>query len=407
MKYILFLLAAVVLHAQMTLSSLIEFAQHNEKIISLQQRSSAAELKYQATKNSYFPRVDAFGKGDYVDPKGGFDAAESYNAGVKAEVILFDGFKRENRFDEYKALKNAANANLNAGKKEVSLNVIKRYFELQNTLEEIHTYLLVRDQLQAQLERLTKFFSAGLASEDALMRLQSALANADYEIEDLGYQSDRQRADLEVITNEKFVELSPASIVAPQLIPVQELDVIQSLRSTRDATLYQAQQSDVGFLPTLSVADQYTVSNYVDDPIASMRVYNQNKFSLSLTVNLLDFNTMSTTKQALIAQSNAQSNDLVYASKEASSNLEMAQKYIVRSHALMGAAQSSFDASKKTFEAVKQKYEARIIDYVTYLDALRALTDSTNQLNRAKRTLNYAYAAYYYYAGLDPKDFVE
>ncbi len=407
MKYLLFFLAAAVLHAQVTLSTLIESAQHNEKITSLQQRSNAAELSYQATKNAYFPRVDAFGKSDYVDNKGGFDAAQSYNAGVKAEVILFDGFKRENRFDEYKSLKNAADSNLNAGKKELSLNVIKRYFEFQNTLEEIHTYSLVRDQLQAQLSRLEKFFSAGLASEDALMRLRSALANAEYEIEDLGYQSDRQKADLETITNERFAELSHASIVAPKLVLPQELDVLHSLRHSRDATRYQAQQSDVGFLPILSVADQYTVSHYVDDPIASMRVYNQNKFSLSLTVNLLDFNTMSTTKQALIAQSNAQSNDLAYASKEATTNLEMAQKYIVRSNALTEAAQSSFDASKKTFETVKQKYEARIVDYVTYLDALRALTDSTNQLSRAKRSLNYAYAAYYYYAGLDPKDFVQ
>ena len=85
----------------------------------------------------------------------------------------------------------------------------------------------------------------------------------------------------------------------------------------------------------------------------------------------------------------------------------MAQKYIVRSRALINAAQSSFDSSKKTFDAVKQKYEARIVDYVTYLDALRSLTDSTNQLSRAKRSLNYAYATYYYYAGLDPKEYIQ
>lgn len=53
-----------------------------------------------------------------------------------------------------------------------------------------------------------------------------------------------------------------------------------------------------------------------------------------------------------------------------------------------------------------KKYEARIVDYVTYLDALHTLTDATNQLSRAKRTLYYAYAAYYFYAGLDPKEFV-
>ena len=407
MKSPVLLLISLTLYADTSLISLIESAQRNEKITALEQRSRAAGLNYQAAKNSYLPRIDGFGKGDYVDNKGGFDAAQSYNAGVKGEMVLFDGFKRENRFDQYKALENAASSSLNAGKKELSLNVIKRYFELQNTLEEIHTYSLTRDQLQAQLGRLEKFLSAGLASEDALMRIRSALANANYELEDLGYQSDRQRADLETITNIVFTELSPAAIAEPKPLPSKELDFLQSLRYSRDATAYEAQQSDAGFLPTLSIADQYTFSHYVDDPIAAMRVNNQNKLSISLTVNLLDFNTMSTTKQALIAQSNAQTNDLAYASKEAAANLVMAQRYIVRSHALIAAAQSSFDSSKKTFDAVKQKYEARIVDYVTYLDALQSLTNATNQLSRAKRSLYYAYAAYYYYAGLDPKEFVQ
>jgi outer membrane protein TolC len=407
MKYLLLLLFVVILHADTTLLTLIESAQHNEKITSLEQRFDASRLNYQATKNSYLPRVDGFGSGDYVNHKGGFDAAQSYRAGVQAQVILFDGFKRENRFDQYNALKNTASSNLNAGKKEISLNVIKRYFELQNTLEEIHTYSLTRDQLEAQLIRLEKFFSVGLASEDALMRLRSALANANYEIEDLSYQSDRQKADLETITNMAFAQLSPTLVLEPKSMPNEELDFLKALRFSRDATIYQAQQSDQGFLPTLSLMDQYTYYSYADDPIASMRVNNQNKLSLSLTVNLLDFNTMSTAKQALIAQSNAQSNDLAYATKEANTNKAMAQKYIIRSHALINAAQTSFDSSKKTFDAVKQKYEARIVDYVTYLDALRSLTDSTNQLSRAKRSLNYAYAAYYYYCGLDPKEFVQ
>ena len=286
MKLPLLLLMSLALYADTSLISLIESAHHNEKIVALEQRASAAGLNYQATKNSYLPRIDGVGYGDTVNKNGGFDASQSYNAGVRAEVVLFDGFQRENRFDETQSLKNAAYFNLNAGKKELSLNVIKRYFELQNTLEKIHTYTLVRDQLQEQLGRLEKFRMAGLASEDSLMRIRSALANADYELEDLGYQSDRQRADLETIANMPFTKLAPATIIEPQATPSEELDILKSLRFSRDATLYQAQQSDVGFFPTISVADQYMVYHYVDDPIAAMRVPDQNKLSLSLTVNL-------------------------------------------------------------------------------------------------------------------------
>jgi outer membrane protein TolC len=108
-----------------------------------------------------------------------------------------------------------------------------------------------------------------------------------------------------------------------------------------------------------------------------------------------------------LAQAQAQSSELSYATKEANQNRVLALRYIERTRALIDASQKTYDASVKTFEAVKKKYEARIVDYVTYLDALHVLSNSTNQLSRALRTLNYAHAAYYYYAGYDPKEFVK
>ncbi|MGZ8545884.1 MAG: TolC family protein [Sulfuricurvum sp.] len=407
MRLLLLLFTAFTLHAHTTLLSLIESAQHNEQLESLNEHTNAAQLQYQATKNSYLPRIDALANGSLISPSGGFDAAQNYSAGLRGEYVVFDGFKRENKLDQTKALENAAKYRHSAGKKEISLDIIQRYFELQNTLEEIHTYSLVKDQLQAQLSRLEKFLSAGLASEDALMRIRSAFSNAQYQLEDLRYQRDRQTTDLETMTNQTLGTLTPVSVREPTVFKNDELDSIKALKYSRDATTYQAQQSDSGFLPTLTVFDQYTVSHYVDDPIAVMRVNNQNKLSMSLSLNLVDFSAASTAKQALIAQSHAQTLELNYAAKESAANLSMASRSIERSRALILSAQSAFDSSQKTFNAVTQKYEARIVDYVTYLDALRSLTDSTNQLSRAKRSLNYAYATYYYYAGLDPKEFVQ
>ncbi|MGZ8548956.1 MAG: TolC family protein [Sulfuricurvum sp.] len=407
MRLLLLLFTAFTLHAHTTLLSLIESAQHNEQLESLNEHTNAAQLQYQATKNSYLPRIDALANGSLVSPSGGFDAAQNYSAGLRGEYVIFDGFKRENKLDQTKALENAAKYRHSAGKKEISLDIIQRYFELQNTLEEIHTYSLVKDQLQAQLSRLEKFLSAGLASEDALMRIRSAFSNAQYQLEDLRYQRDRQTTDLETMTNQTLGTLTPVSVREPTVFKNDELDSIKALKYSRDATTYQARQSDSGFLPTLTVFDQYTVSHYVDDPIAVMRVNNQNKLSMSLSLNLVDFSAASTAKQALIAQSHAQTLELNYAAKESAANLSMASRSIERSRALILSAQSAFDSSQKTFNAVTQKYEARIVDYVTYLDALRSLTDSTNQLSRAKRSLNYAYATYYYYAGLDPKEFVQ
>ena len=407
MRIIYLLMASYALHAQTTLPSLIDSAQNNERIESYQQQSSAAKLGYESAKYAYFPRIDGFGTASFVDRTGGFDAKQSYSAGVKGEFIVFDGFKRENLLDQNKALENAAKHNLDGAKKEISLTVIKQYFEFQNTMDEIQTLNTMRDQLEAQMVRLEKFQSAGLVSEDALMRMRSEVSDVHFKIENLNYQADRQKADLETISNQKITDLSESNVLAPKEIKIQELDKINALKYSRDAKMHEAQMRDAQNLPTIKLEDQYTFNDYYKDPIAQMRVDQQNKLIASLSMNLIDFSSASLSKQALVAQAQAQSSELLYATKEANQNRLLATRYIERSRVLIDASQKTLEASTKTFDAVKKKYEARIVDYVTYLDALHVLSDSTNQLNRALRTLNYAHAAYYYYAGYDPKEFVE
>lgn len=407
MRIIYFLIASYALHAQTSLPSLINSAQHNERIKSFYLQSTAAKLGYESAKYSYFPRIDGFANASFVDRTGGFDAKQSYSAGIKGEFTVFDGFKRENRLDQNRALENAAKHNLDGAKKEISLTVIKQYFELQNTLDEIKTLNTMRDQLEAQLVRLEKFKTVGLASEDALMRMRSEVSNVHFKIENLNYQADRQKADLETICNQKISDLSDSFVAAPNDIKNQELDKINALKYSRDAKIHEAQMSDAQNLPIIKLEDQYSFNDYYNDPIASMRVDRQNKIIASLSMNLIDFSSASLAKQSLMAQAQAQNSELLYASKEADQNRLLAERYIERSRVLISASQQTYEASAKTFEAVKKKYEARIVDYVTYLDALHGLADSINQLNLAKRTLNYAHAAYYYYAGLDPKEFVK
>ena len=394
-------------YADTSLGMLIDAAHHNEKIHALQERARSTSLTRQAVRGSYMPRVDMFGSGSFVSPVGGFDAAQSYYAGAKAEFLLFDGFKRENTFEQFSALENASMFNVSGGKKEMSLQVIRLYYELQNTLDEIHTYGKVKEQLEAQLARLQQFRSAGLTSDDVVLRLRASLANTVYEIEDLRYKSDQQKAELTLLTNLPIETLANSVVKEPTIVAKQELDSIKAMRLSTKATQLNAAATDTGFWPSLSIADQYTVSKFVDDPIAPIRVENQNKITLSATLNLFDFSTMSTKKQSLIAQANEQENELLYAAKKADSSFVLAQKYVQRSQKLLEAALLAYDASQKTFDAVKQKYESRIVDYVTYLDALTVVVSATNQLNTSKRMLYYAYASYYYFGGLDPKDYVQ
>jgi outer membrane protein len=401
------LLTACTLNGESTLLTLIDSAQQNERIESLMHQNRAAQLGFESAKHSYFPRVDAFGSAAYVDRTGGFDAKQSYSAGVKGEWVVFDGFKRENIISQNSALVNASKHRLSDAKKEIALEVVERYLQFQNTLDEIRTLKIMRDQLQAQYQRLEKFKTAGLASEDSLMRIRAELSDAEYKIENLSYRSDQEKSSLEILTAQKMENVQDFHILPPDALQFQEHDKIHALRFARDAKMYEAQTKDATDLPTFKLEDQLSFNDYVNDPIASMRVDRQNKLIATMSINLIDFSAASLAKQALVAQAQAQSSELSYALKENDHNRRLALRYIEKTRALIEASTRRSDASLKTFEAVKQKYESRIVDYVTYLDALHQMHDAINQVNRSQRTLYYAYALYYYHAGFDPKEFIQ
>lgn len=407
MRVLSLLFAACALNAQPTLLSLIDSAQKNDRIESLNHQSKAATLGYESVKYGYFPRIDAFGSAAYVDRTGGFDAKQSYSGGVKAEWIVFDGLKREHTVDQHSALINASRHKLSDAKKEVALEVIERYLQIQNTHDEIGTLEIMRQQLQEQYQRLEKFKSAGLASEDALMRIGSELSDTEYKIEDLRYRLDQQTSMLQILTAQHITEVPEADILPPDSVAFQEHDKIHALRFARDAKMHEAQTKDATDLPMFKLEDQLSFNDYVNDPIASMRVDRQNKLMASMSINLIDFSSASLAKQSLMAQAHSQSSELAYAIKEIDQNRILAQRYIERTRSLIVSSQKRSEATVKTFETVKKKYESRIVDYVTYLDALHSMHDALTQLYRAQRTLKYAYASYYYYAGLDPKEFVK
>lgn len=407
MRSVWLILSACLLNAESSLTTLIDSARQNDRIAEYSRRVDAAGLGHEVVKSSFLPRIDGIANAAFVDKTGGFDAKRTYTAGVKGEYVVFDGHKRENRLNQTKALENAAKHDLDALKKEMALEVIERYYELQNLRDEIGTMQMMREQLEAQLVRLEKFKSAGLASEDSLMRMRSELSHTLYRIEDLRYQADVQKSALETMTNQTIGELAPAQLREPAGVQGNETDTLKALRFSRDAKLHEAKQNDAASLPLVKVEDQYLYFDYYNDPIAQMRVDTQNKLILSMSMNLIDFSAASTAKEAAMAQAQAQTSALAYAQNEAKRNVAMASRAIERSRVLIEAASSALDASAKTQEAIRQKYEARIVDHVVYLDALRTHTDAVNRLTRSQRTLHYAYAAYYYYAGLDPREFVQ
>ena len=410
MKKSLFLLTLTLPLFATNLITLIESAQKNELVDAYKAKIEATTETYEAAKSSYLPRVDIGAVANLTSPADAMGAGQIYSAYAQASVVLLDGFKRENILDEMSKLKSASKYDLSQIKKDISLQVTTLYFNMQIVQAEITSLLQSKKQLQEQLKQQQKFFEAKLTTEDNVARIEAAIANIEYQSEVKKYQYDEFKALLHTLSNTQIDTITKHSISEPKILETQELDNIKSLQAQADAIGYKAQQIDSSSYPSIVLSDKYSYTQFEDDnlnPAFAERINSQNVLSLNISMNLIDFGVASSQKQAVLSEKNALLSNLAYKRKELDADIKLSLRAIERSKKLLYASELSQNAFNRTFEIVEKKYKARVVDYVKYLDALSNKTESDAQYNRALGTLQISYAQYYYYAGLDIKEYIK
>ena len=397
------------------LGALIEKAQSNELIDVYKAKLRSSNMAYDATKSSYFPRIDMGASGQLVSPKDSLGAGQIYNVHAEASLVLMDGFKRENILDEKTKLRHASEYDLSQVKKDVALEVASLYFNLQIVQADIDALEQTREQLAEQLNQQRKFFEAKLTTEDNVVRIEAAVANVDYLTEVKRFEYDETMAKLYILTNEVVETVEAGGMIEPSFGEVEELDTLKSMASTAEAVRFRAEQVDSSYYPNIILSDRFGYTDYQDDAfdefqgggLAFERVNTQNVLMLNFKMNIIDFSAASEQKQVVLAEHNALKAQLAYKRKQVDADLKLAERAIERSKKLLEASELSQEASNRTFEIIDKKYKARVVDYLKYLDALTQKTEAIAQYNRAVGALEISYARYYYFAGFDVKEYVK
>ena len=414
MKRLLFLASLSVPLFSVDLSTLIDQAQKSDLVDAYRSKLDSSVKTYEATKSSYLPKIEIGGSAQLISPPDSMGAGQIYNTYAQASVVLLDGFKRENLLDEKNKIKDSSRYELLKIKKDISLNVSTLYFNIQITDAEINSLDQSRKQLEEQLKQQQKFYEAKLTTEDHVARIEAAIANIDYQIEVKKYQYDEYTTMLQTLTNIKIDKLTKQSIKEPIDIDANEIDALKSMRSQADSIGYKAEQLDSANYPTLILSDKYSYTAFEEDELEKLaaifpieRVNSQNTLMLNLKMNLFDFGATSKQKEVALSEQKALLSQIAYKKKEADADLKLAKRAIQRAKKLLYASKLSKEASQRTYEIVQKKYKARVVDYVKYLDALSNNTEAEAQYNRALGNLQISYANYYYFAGLDIKEYVK
>ena len=401
----LFLLLVPAFLSAQNLHELIELAQKQNDFVLAKGYSKDAKAKELASqKAQYYPTVDLGGFYKRSDETSPLQAGDTYSAYAKVGLDIYDGGKRSWLVDEKQESLKSSNLDLSGYKKSLALNITQDFYAIETLKASLNAREEAQKTLKAQLDRIKKFYEAKMATTDDVERVQSDFDTNLYNIQTIRFQLLSLKSKLELKVGTKIDSFEKSEFKKADTKEFNTLDDIRSISAQKNAIVYQANAIDSYYYPNLRVEDTYSFYGYdrLDPKVKAFGATpldNQNVLMLTANIRLFDFGTLGKTKEAAELNAMALQSQINYKTKEQKIQHQLALAGIETSKLKIKSAKSALNAATSAFETIEKKYNAGIVDYIVYLDALTKRTSSKALYESSVNDLEVAYAAYYYYSG--------
>jgi len=390
----------------------LDFAKKNNNLVNASKISvHAKEKEVQSATSNYYPTLDvsAFYKRD--DAASPFQPGTTYGANAKLGFDIYDGGKKSYTKKQKENEKKSASYTYKDTKKSILLSITRDYYNLKSLRASLNATKEASKAVKAQLERVRHFYEADLATSDNVDRLQSAYESTLYAIESTKFQITALHKALELKVGKKIDTLQDSHFDKKASQSKEELDSIQSLQYKKVALQNLGETIDSYYYPSVRIEDTYSWYGYQNKPsfggIPIAYLDKQNEVMATVGLRLFDFGTLKEQKEAVKLQADALNQQIIYKSKEQQMQQELARDRIHTAKLNIKSAKSALKAAKSALKTITEKYNAGVVDYVVYLDALSSKTEAEARYEKSLNDLEIAYAIYYYYNNKDLEKFVK
>ncbi|EAL3143472.1 multidrug efflux RND transporter outer membrane subunit CmeD [Campylobacter jejuni] len=394
------------------LHEFIALSQNNESYLIKQMQSEQANLDKEQAFRNYLPSL-SLNSAYVANNKDRFiiDPQESLFAKVSLNFLLFDGGAREANLRALESKEKLSLLDKEQSKNYLALNAITLYF---NTLS-LEKILLANQQkvafLKSTFERLQKFYDAGLSPKDELESIKAKYHLSLLELSQNELKLANIQKEIKILSNTDFKVQGNAFLENPQQEKSQNYEVMiakeQINLAKESVNLAKAE-----YFPKFYIQDNFNFykNNYnlkVPAPFVNLadqflEKYSQgNQFILGMEWKIFDFNARAkeVEKERLNVQiANANARFSERKNKEELNYLDKSLK-VLQEQIL--ALNLSLNAANLAFESVDKKYQAGLVSYVEYLQALEAKFKAQSDLELAKNEFEITKANYYFNAGID------
>ena len=393
MKRLFLIISLFMLHASCytllaqswSLKQCIEYAlEHN---ISIKQRQKAvenSEVQLNSARNSRLPSLNAsasqsfsFGRGLTADNTYTNRSTQSTGFNLGTDVPLLTGGQIPNTIAARKIDLQAALADLDKAREDISLQITSQYLECLYQKELMEVAERQSELSKNQLRRIQLLCENGKKSEADLAEARSSVAN-----DELTLTQANNSYDLAILTLSQLLELETPEGFSVEK-PAEANDVLNAFNTipssegfeyaTRPSIIaeqYRLESAEksiniakAGYYPTLSFnaslgSNSYKTSGFNSDSFGKQLKNNFSQYiGLNLSIPIFNrFNTRNSVRQARIAAEN-QRLSLENVRKQLYKEMQQAYYNAIAAQKQYQSSQTASEAASASFNLMQKKYE--------------------------------------------------
>ncbi|RBQ30395.1 transporter [Arcobacter sp. FW59] len=409
MKKIYFtFLVPLFLYSQ-SLEDIVNLSIENRLIEASKQNLEALKSDYKSVKSGYLPKFDVGASYSINEHESPNVPRKGTNAYASANYVLYDGGKKYDIYDSYESSIKSGEKSLDALKNDISLTVINYYFSYQSLIARKDAKLKEIEQLEAQKDRLSRFYNAGTTTEDELQKIISRLQNSIVELQEVELNIVTILHNLEYITGTQINLEDGSSIKNIEDLKTnnQRFD-IQALEFDTQTKLSNADAQKSGYLPTLTLDNTF---NYYDRDYSNKNndtnsPDHQNVASANLKWNIFSFGETKYKHESKHKEYLASKSNFEYEKNKAEVDLQLALRAYDIAQTKIKSSEATLKAAQSAYDVIKSKYENGLIDNVAFLESLSEKYDAISQHKRALNDLEISKATIIYHSGEKLQEYI-
>ena len=368
------------------------------------QAKNIAIQEAQATKESiygrYVPSLDV-GYG-FSNTKKDSTTLNNQQLQANANWIIFDGASREFSLLSKNSLLKAAIADKEFTQESVFLQVIGWYYQYFSLRGQILAMHQKYNSIKKNVAKIEILYNAGLQTIEALEALRAELNATRYQIEELNQNLKQAKLQLALLTNFDISKLKTDELPNPEYKEQKAMNIMM-LEEQANSLSYEV--NVLTYWPTVSIFDSYNWNFARDKSITQDSFLNsnfpkhQNVFGVNITWNIFSGFSTNRQKEALRLSTMRLQANIAQAKKEQENNIIIYKQALQTSLAQINSAKASLKSATIAFESIAQKYDAQLVPYTDYLDALTKRYNAESLYIQSLNNYELQKANYIFYSG--------